>query len=288
MYGSNSKYLTRLSKKAVKRLKSEDLLDLLAATIEKPYDIHYSGALTNDEVRDIVSQKLNFKTKETDEIFPLVREKEKYKENTILFLDEPKAMQSKIYFYIEGNKNGMEERAVASVFSQYFGSGMSSLVFQEIREFRSLAYSSYGIYANGRTFEDPGFFCGFVGTQNDKTVEAISVMDSLLRKMPQKENRMPAIKSLVMQSINSGMPDFRGLSEYVEKWTVQGYDSDPREIRYKVFKDMEFKDIVDFYESNISGKHFVITIVGDKKQINIDELSKFGKIIEVKTDQIMN
>ena len=34
--------------------------------------------------------------------------------------------------------------AKMNAFNTYFGKGMSSLVFQEIREFRSLAYSSYG------------------------------------------------------------------------------------------------------------------------------------------------
>jgi hypothetical protein len=32
----------------------------------------------------------------------------------------------------------------------------------------------------------------------------------------------------------------------------------------------------------------LITIVGNKKQINMDELSKFGKIIEVDKKQILN
>ena len=49
----------------------------------------------------------------------------------------------------------LDDRLTARTFNKYFGSGMSALVFQEIREFRSLAYSAYGIfqipwYLNGK------------------------------------------------------------------------------------------------------------------------------------------
>jgi predicted Zn-dependent peptidase len=288
LYDTESEYMARLSKKDIKKLRSDDLLTLLQETLNKPYSIHYSGTLSNQQVLDAVTEKMDFRTKGSDEKFPIVRDRKKYTENTILFLDNPKALQSKIYFYVEGNKNNTEERAVANAFNQYFGSGMSSLVFQEIREFRSLAYSSSASYRNGQTLEIPGYLIAFVGTQSDKTIEAVSIMDSLISHMPQKENRMPAIKSLIIQSINSGMPGFRNLSEYVEKWEIQGYDKDPRIIAHNVFMNIDFNDIVKFYENNVAGKPILITIVGNKKQINMEELTKFGKIIEVKTDQIMN
>ncbi|MDL2261971.1 insulinase family protein [Bacteroidales bacterium OttesenSCG-928-I21] len=288
LFGDKSKYITRLSKKEIKKIKSEELLNLLAKTLEKPYSIHYSGSLTNQEVFDIVASQVDFESIKNDEQFPVIQERKKYCENTILFLNEASAVQSKIYFFIEGNINTAEERAVSTAFTNYFGSGMSSLVFQEIREFRSLAYHSQAKYVNGKNLDSPGYFISFLGTQADKTVEAIFIVDSLIRNMPRKENRIYRLKSLSLQSINSNIPDFREASKYVENCMLRGYDSDPRLKHYDVFKNLGFEDIVNFYEKNIYEKPVVITIVGNKKQINIDELSKFGKIIELKRKQIMN
>jgi len=38
----------------------------------------------------------------------------------------------------------------------------------------------------------------------------------------------------------------------------------------------------------MKGKPAVYMIVGDKKQINLKELSSFGKVIELKEDKLLN
>ena len=58
-------------------------------------------------------------------------------------IDDSNAVQSQIYFIAKGKTLNEKDRNIAPVFNKYFGSGMASIIFQEIREFRSLAYSSW-------------------------------------------------------------------------------------------------------------------------------------------------
>ena len=62
---------------------------------------------------------------------------------------------------------------------------MSSLMFQEIREFRSFAYRTSGRYQlpNHAHKGTAGSFTAMLSTQSDKTLDALSVLDSLIREM---------------------------------------------------------------------------------------------------------
>ena len=73
---------------------------------------------------------------------------------------------------------------------------MSSLVFQEIREFRSLAYSTSANYALAEKIGENNFFYGYVGCQGDKTPEAIQVMNDLIQNMPIKKARHVVTKAM--------------------------------------------------------------------------------------------
>lgn len=151
-----------------------------------------------------------------------------------------------------------------------------------------MAYSAYAVYRSGETLKEKGYLKAFVGTQADKTIDAIYIMDSLIHKMPVKDGRIDNIKSSLLQSINSSKPSWRELSESVESWLLQGYKEDPRIDRFKIFNSLDFKNILIFHETNIQKRPMLITIVGNKEKIDFQELEKFGNIIELDKKQILN
>jgi hypothetical protein len=48
------------------------------------------------------------------------------------------------------------------------------------------------------------------------------------------------------------------------------------------------KNIVDFYKKAIKGKPYLITIYGDKRNINFKELNYLGEVIELDLKDIIN
>lgn len=93
-----------------------------------------------------------------------------------------------------------------SVFSTLLGGGMSSRLFQEVREIRGLAYS---IYSFGAAYLDTGLFGIYAGTGEAEAAELVAVLCDELRKVcdPVAEDELrrarAQIKAGVLMSLES-------------------------------------------------------------------------------------
>ncbi len=286
LYGDKSDYLDRLSVKEMKKLKSNQLVEAFYEAQKYELEIHYSGKIPSSDIEKLISNKLIAENPTIKSESPTHIEKNKLNENVIYLVNDKKALQSQINFMIEGEVNNKTERVLAGAFNKYFSRDMSSIVFQEVREFRSLAYSAYAYHSSPFDESKKGYTFGFLSSQADKTVEAVEVMRGLMSDMPKKEDRMEHIKTSLIQSINSQRPSFRNLSSSVSYWRKKGYTDDPRKEWVKLYDEMSFDDIVKFYDKNMAGRPIVITIVGDLKRIEISELEKFGRIVKIKKKEL--
>jgi predicted Zn-dependent peptidase len=80
----------------------------------------------------------------------------------------------------EGISYGDDDYYAASVLSSVLGGGMSSRLFQEVREKRGLVYS---IYTFSSSYKDGGLFGIYAGTGADKVPELMPVLGDELRKV---------------------------------------------------------------------------------------------------------
>jgi hypothetical protein len=149
-----------------------------------------------------------------------------------------------------------------------------------------MAYSAGAKYVDPLLKGKERYFTGKIGTQADKTIEAITIFDSLVRHMPAKPERTKMIQQYLSNSSLSKRPHFRDLSAQILGWQNQGYETDPAFIKQKAYENLKFDDIQQFYASNIADKPMVICIVGDKKRINTKALEKFGKVVYVKEKEL--
>src|SRR5690606_11727824 len=98
-------------------------------------------------------------------------------------------VQAEISFRAREQKFDKDLLTASGVFNQYFGSGLSSIIFQEIRESKSLAYSAYTFYANASKADEYNYIYAYIGTQANKLPEAVDAMMDLLTEMPKAENQ---------------------------------------------------------------------------------------------------
>jgi predicted Zn-dependent peptidase len=75
---------------------------------------------------------------------------------------------------------GDDDRYALAVLNQALGGGMSSRLFQEVREKRGLAYSVYSFRAG---FAETGAFGVYVGTSPERMHEALAVVDAELDRV---------------------------------------------------------------------------------------------------------
>ena len=127
-----------------------------------------------------------------------------------------------------------------------------------------------------------------MGTQADKTTDAIETYINLLREMPEKANRMTGIKSGMLQSLTSSRSNFRVIGSTIRSWRNQGFKEDPKVRQKEVYEKAEFEEFVNFYKNYIQNKPYTIAVVGNKKKIDFNKLSSYGDIIELKKEDIFN
>jgi predicted Zn-dependent peptidase len=281
-YGEKSDYINRLTIKEINKLTTPELVKAFTDATEFEAEIHYVGQKDPKEVAEIINNTLTVKDNLTETKSPQELELNQYQENIIYLVNKKKALQSKIYFFANQDNYKPEQQAYINAFKMYFGGGFSGLVLQEIREYRSLAYSAGASIRTPLNINKQSYFMGYVGTQADKTLTALEVFSGLVREMPEKADRMPMIKNYLIQSAIIDKPNYRNLSFSVNKWKQKGFTDDPAKINSEIYSKLTFKDIVEFNNKNLKTKPMVIAIVGDKKRIDLDELKKYGKIIEIK------
>ncbi len=283
MYGEKSSYLNRLTLKEIKALTASLLVEDWKKVMSEKPEFHYVGRMPEKEVVKLVMENIPAAGKSSSEeekvLMPCT-------ENTILMLDDKKARQSHIWFYIPGNDYHINDEYQMDAFNSYFGGDMSALMFQEIREFRSLAYATRGTYSKPPKASQKGYFAGYIGCQGDKTLEAIQTLQEMLVNLPQKPDRMEAIRSGLIAKIPSNKPEFRALIPTLRRWQEFGYKEDPSIAKSHGYPNLTFQDIVQFYNNNLKGKPMIITIVGDKSKFDLDKLQKFGKIKNIELKEI--
>jgi predicted Zn-dependent peptidase len=86
---------------------------------------------------------------------------------------EKDTQQSHLILGFQSPHSMDEDRYALAIFNTILGGGMSSRLYQEIREKRGLAYSTYS-YQHG--YSDSGFFGLYAGCNRDNSEEAIKLM----------------------------------------------------------------------------------------------------------------
>lgn len=288
LYKDKSDYIERIPMEEIMKLSISNLAGEFIRATDYEAEIHYVGALPFEQVYDILSKNLPLKANEKETQSPHVKELAQYTENTLYFVADNDAVQSKIYFFIEGVPYKIEEDVNYDAFNKYFGNGFGGLVMQEVREYRSMAYTADAAMLTPPLKDKNVYFEGFIGTQADKTADAIQVFLDLVKNMPEYEDRVPNIKDYLRESTQTTKPGFRYKSQVYETWKRLGFKEDPSMTQLPLIEKLSFENILHVYNQNIKDRPFAIGIIGDPKRIDLRVLEKYGKVIKLNKSKLFS
>ncbi len=288
-FGDHSQYLTHLTTNELKKLNGKLLIDLFKELQSNELSIVYSGKLPADEVENDVRRYIpldKITNRHTDTHRPLMA----VSEPVVYIYDNPSARQNIIGTYeaLPAAKTN-EQRAKMELWSNYFGGGMSSLLFQDIREFRAYAYYAYGRQLLPSIINHPDKPTAFytrLGTQADKSMLALGVLDSLFTNMPVRSANIAAIKQSAINSINNNYPNFRSIGGYIASMRIEGFTEDPDRPMSRILPTLDINDVKTFYDNNVKSIPRAVIIVGNKKTLDMHRLAQYGKIMELKKEDI--
>lgn len=307
LYGKNSPYLKAPSTSQIKNYDGAELLKTLQTALKNEGHVTYVGSLDAATVTKTVLQ--HFKLYNTENVKKKVismdtskeqlstEKKEKkgkvrpvmnYQESEVFVLHNPQFIQSNIYFYIPSKTIDKENKVRSALFNEYYSGGMNSVIFQNIRELRSLGYSAYGNFSYDILNRRNSYMTGFLGTQSDKTIDGIEAMSELLKTFLLNQGKFETAKLSLIKQYEAAHISFRNIPEQVYQWELEGYDSDPRSTITSMTMGLKSNNIADFFNNYIGNRPLVITIAGNMNRINKKQLSKFGKVTFVTNKDILN
>lgn len=288
-FGDSSSFLNRLTAKEARRVKASDLVNLFHNVQRSQLDIIYTGTLPLDSVARVASTVLPL-DKVSRPWHPVLRLLRPVNVPTVYVYDNSRARQTIVGSYQQVGALPTEAlRAPFHLWGTYFGGGMSSVLFQDIREFRSYAYYTYGRWIQPDLLVHPQTPCGYVtrlGCQADKTMLALGVLDSVLHDMPVREGNIRAARQSLVNVVNNSYPVFRSLGNFVAACRLKGYTNDPDSATLSLLPTLGIEDVTRFYRTHVQTVPTSYIIVGDKRKLNMEQLKRYGSVVELKRDDI--
>ena len=279
-YGANSSFMNILSKEELDNISSIELLDLIHNLTTYKHRILYYGPESIEKVSSILE---SLHTNQTDlkEIPTKKKFVESEMDKPIVYVVDYDMKQAEVMILSKGDKPNMQNMNKYSrikFHNEYFGGGMSSIVFQEIRESKALAYSVYSTYTLPRDTNTSHYLMSYIGTQADKLSEAMIGMSELLNVMPEAESNMKNAKEAIEQKIRTErLTKSKVLSEY-EKAYKLGIKHDVRKDLYESVKNFDMSSLKEFHNSYISNGTRVIMVLGSKDNLDLEVLREYGEI----------
>ena len=287
-YGDKSSYLTQMDKKELKAVGTKGLMDTFNDLIDHGYTVLYSGRMPAGEVAGALSRRLDLGRAVKTEDWLRIKNMT-YDSPTVFFYDLPGSRQAQMMTYqtFDRPESGADKAAL-EVLGEYFGGGMFSLMFQEVREFRAMAYSASGTTdtPDPAYGDDSARFITTLGTQADKSLSAIQLVDSLLRTLPIKENNLESARYSIVAKANNGYPTFRSLPATVSNYDRLGYTEDPDKVILDNLQGIDAAALRAYYEKAVAPAPVVWVIVGDRKALPMDEIARYGTVVELKKADI--
>ena len=310
--GQQSEYLRQLSLSEIKTLNCADLLALFSDVQQYDCDLVYVGRRPVQSIATLSQQLLPLSQcqKSRLDIHRVLRPasfSSGDSEGVVYFYHVPKSRQNFVCTYEQlPALTDSTERTVAELWARYMGGGMSSLLFQNIREFRSLAYSTQGVLFEpnyARHADDPAAFVTITGTQADKTLQVFDAVDSLLSQplfltdkgnlspftshpLSESNENLDAARQEMQSRIQNGFPSFREIGYYVASRMMQGYTDDPNRQKAALLPRVTQADVRRYHDQHITSNRRVWIVIGDRKLTDLQALQRYGQVVELKKEDI--
>lgn len=280
-FGSNSRMRDVISTEDLFKISCKTLTDKMKNIFNYPYQIFFYG--TDFENFKKYSQKyIQEQTKKIPEpkIYPEPETKGK-----VYFVNYD-MVQVELSKIGKGKNVDTQNFGKINVFNEYFGSGLSSIVFQEIRESKSLAYSAYVAYQANSTLQHSDYISTYIGTQPDKLNIAVESLNDLMKDLPQYEIQFNNAKNATLKKLASGRITRTNLFFNHQRLKKLGIDYDLRKDMYQEIESLTLKDLSLFYDEYVKNLDFNIAVIGKRENLDRKALEELGEFKELTLEEV--
>ncbi|CAD7799387.1 hypothetical protein CHRY9390_00479 [Chryseobacterium aquaeductus] len=279
--GKGSRFLDFLSKDELQNTKVEEFTERIKNIFKFQYQIFFYGkdfGKFKQEIENFIETQSRS-----------IPDPKKYPEpETVgnVYFTNYDMVQMEMSKIGKGKDINIENFGKINVFNEYFGRGLSSIVFQEIRESKSLAYSAYVSYSPSTEIGHPDYITTYIGTQPDKLQMAVDTMTELMAELPEVTAQFENAKSAALKQIASTRITRTNIFFNTLRLQKLGITHDFRKDIYNQIENLKFEDVKQFYQSEIKPIQFNTAIIGKKENLNLEAVEKMGSFKELDLEEI--
>ena len=285
MYGSEYVKNTTMTNDEVMAITSEELLSKVKEFLRYAHEVLYYGPDSESAVKSLIANG----HKMADSPVKLERQyiaKRRVNEPAVYVAPYDARQFNYIQFSDRGEAFDKSEAANIELFNAYFGGGMNTVVFQEMREARALAYSASAYLASPSTLKDDYAFYAQIGSQNDKLVQAVEAFDDIINDMPVSDSGFDIAKS----NVESTLRTERSVGAAVINSYLAARDlglSEP--IEKSVFESLgalSLDNLVATQQKWIKDRTYVYGLLGDPADLDMNFLKTLGPVTNLTLEDI--
>lgn len=286
-YGADNPTTDQLSESQLRAFTSQQLCDAIHHLFNYKHRVLYYGPETLNDLTNIVNNNHQLIRKPvkvpTNKLFT----PRAVTENTVFFVDY-NANQTYMCEYFRGEKFNTKNTPVINIFNEYFGGSMNAIVFQEMREKRSLAYSAQSYYAAPGNKDSYFTNNAIIATQNDKLIDAMTAFNSLFDDMPVSEANFQLAKEAKINGIRTARTTKMAIINAYLTYERMGYDlkKSRNQILFEAYPQVSLQNVVDFNRQHIRGQKKIYMCLGKEADMDFDALAKFGKVKKLSLEDI--
>ncbi|MEG0796598.1 MAG: insulinase family protein [Odoribacter sp.] len=286
LYGPKSPATNILSASELQQLRAEDLLSSLRELNNNEHTIFYYGPKSKEEAIAEVN-----KYHRVPEQLVAVDKKDPFQfqetlENRVIIAPYDAAQIYMTTLSNRGEKFDLSIYPVLTLYNEYFGGGMNSVVFQEMREARALAYSAAAFITQPARLNQSYIYKTYIATQNDKMGDALAAFDEIINNMPESEAAFNLAKESLLARLRTDRLTGGDIFDSYIAAQDLGLNIDLRKVLFDELQKLTLADVKTFQEKWVKGRSYVYCILGNEKELDLNKLSAYGKITRVTTEEI--
>ena len=285
VYGPEYISKITLRNDALEGLTSEELLAKIRGLMGYGHEILYYGPKTGKEL----TASLGAHHKTAAELKPLERKYPKtleVEENNVVLAQYDAKQLYFLQYSDRGEKFAKDDEPGIALYNEYFGGGMNSIVFQEMREARGLAYTAQAVLASPYFLEGDYYYLAFIATQNDKMAQAIDAFDEIINDMPQSQAAFDIAKEAMINRLRTKRTvRDQVLQSYLNDRDLGLEESLDRQI-FEAVQNMTLEDVKAVQEKWVKDRTYTYGILGDIKDLDMKYLKGLGPVKTVTLEEI--
>jgi predicted Zn-dependent peptidase len=286
-HGPKNPFTNKLTAEELQALKPSELTDLLKELQLFEHEVFYFGPRNTSKVGDVI-KTLHPMNDSPKKPLPAQQYPEiSVKKDLVYFVNFP-SVQIELLMLSKGTpKFNLDEYVFSEWYNQYFGYGLSSIVFQEIRESKALAYSAY-VHAGSPPKKNRAHWLqGYVGTQPDKLRDAVEAFQAILEEMPASLPQMEHARQGVLKQISAGRINQADLYWAWRSSRDRGFaNHDLREDIYRNIEKAKAADLILYQQQHIKGRRYTWLVLGERDRVDFKYLQKIGKVVELSLEEV--